>query len=84
MYRQGRSLMADGFEVYNVVCDNQPSEVVEGINVVPTSFRAYGFFQRLFVAPRKLYKKLLEVDADVYHTVNIDQLMMCLRLSLHL
>ena len=81
MYRQGRSLMADGFEVYNVVCDNQPSEVVEGINVVPTSFRAYGFFQRLFVAPRKLYKKLLEVDADVYHTVNVDQLMMCLRLK---
>lgn len=81
MYRQGRSLMADGFEVYNVVCDNLPTEVVEGINVVPIGFRAHGFFQRLFVAPRKLYNKLLEVDADVYHTVNVDQLFICLRLK---
>ena len=81
MYRQGRSLMSDGFEVFNVVCDNQPIEVVGGIQVVPTGYMANGFFQRLFIAPRKLYKKLLEVDADVYHTVNVDQLMMCLRLK---
>ena len=81
MYRQGRSLIADGFEVYNVVCDSKPEEVVEGINVVPTRYKASGFFKRAFVAPRKLYKKLLEVDADVYHTVNVDQLMMCLRLK---
>ena len=81
MYRQGRSLMADGFDVNNVVCDAQPAEVVEGIKVVPTGYKAHGFFQRLFIAPRKLYKKLLEVDADVYHTVNVDQLLMCLRLK---
>ena len=81
MYRQGRSLITDGFEIYNVVCDAKPMEVVEGIHIVPTGYRARGFFKRVFVAPRKLYKKLLEVDADVYHTVNVDQLMMCLRLK---
>ena len=81
MYRQGRSLMCSGYEVYNVVCDDQPFEVVEGINVVPTGYKAHGVFQRSFLAQRRVYKKLLEVDADVYHTVNVDQLALCLKLK---
>lgn len=81
MYRQGRSLINDGFDVFNVVSDDQPEEVVQGIHIVPSGYKAKDLFQRLFVSPRKLYKKLLEVDADVYHTVNVDQLLICLMLK---
>lgn len=81
MYRQGRSLMADGFEVVNVVCDEQPEEENQGITIIPSGYKAHNFWQRLFVAPRKLYKKLIEVDADVYHTVHVDQLLICLKLK---
>ena len=81
MYRQGRSLIADGFDVFNVVSDDQQEEVVQGIHVVPSEYQARGLFQRIFVSPRKMYKKLLEVDADVYHTVNVDQLLICLKLK---
>lgn len=81
MYRQGHSLIDDGFEVYNVVCDTKPAEKIQGISVVPTEYRAKNIWQRLFVSPRKLYKTLLAVDADVYHTVHVDQLMTCLKLK---
>lgn len=81
LYRQARSLMADGFEVVNVVSDNKPVEVEQGVTIVSSGYKASNFLQRLFVAPRKLYKKLLEVDADVYHTVHVDQLLICLKLK---
>lgn len=81
MYRQSRSLMADGFEVFDVVSDTQPEEINQGVRIIPSEYRARNFWQRIFVAPRKLYKKLLEVDADVYHTVHVDQLLICLKLK---
>lgn len=81
MFRQAHSLLADGFEVLDVVSDARPKETKQGVIITPTGYRAYNFWQRIFVAPRKLYKKLLEVDADVYHTVHVDQLMTCLKLK---
>ncbi len=81
MYRQGRSLKADGFEVYNVVSDALPAEIVQGVNVLPSGYQACNYWQRIFIAPRKLYKKLLDVDADIYHTVHVDQLFLCLLLK---
>ena len=43
MYRQGRSLISDGFEVFNVVSDDQPLEVVQGVKITPS-----GYFRRSF------------------------------------
>ena len=81
MYRQGRSLISDGFEVFNVVSDDQPLEVVQGVKITPSGYNAKGVLQRVFVAPFRLYKKLLEVDADVYHTFCVDVLLICLLLK---
>jgi len=81
MYRQGRSLLSDGFDVYDVVSDNQPSAVVQGIKITPSGHKASNFFQRIFVSPFWVYKKSLEVDADVYHTVCVDLLLICLLLK---
>lgn len=81
MYRQVGSLLADGFEVFNVVSDNQPPESVQGIKITPSGYKAKNKLQRIFVAPFRLYKKLLEVDADVYHTFHVDLLLICLLLK---
>ena len=84
MYRQARSLIGDGFEVYHVVSDDQPEEIIHGIKTIPSGYNAnnaLNLWKRLFVAPRNLYKKLIEVDADVYHTIYIDQLPICLMLK---
>ena len=83
MYRQTQSLVDDGFDVYNVVSDNKPAEIIKGCNIIPSGYRAKNPFQRIFVSPHKLYKKLLQIDADVYHTVHIDQLLICLLLKRH-
>ena len=84
MYRQARSLMGDGFDVCHVVSDDLPEEVIHGVRTIPSGYNAHNAFnlwKRLFVAPRNLYKKLMEVDADVYHTIYIDQLLICLLLK---
>lgn len=81
MYRQGRSLISDGFEVSNVVSDDQPLEVVQGVKITPSGYNAKGFLQRVFIAPFRVYRKLLEVDADVYHTFCVDMLLICLLLK---
>lgn len=82
MYRQTQSLIEDGFDVYNVVSDNKPVEIIKGCNIIPSGYRARNLFQRIFVSPHKLYKKLLQIDADIYHTVHVDQLLLCLLLKL--
>ena len=84
MYRQARSLMGDGFDVYHVVSDDLPEEIIQGVKTIPSGYNAHNAFnlwKRLFVAPHNLYKKLMEVDADVYHTIYIDQLLICLLLK---
>lgn len=81
MYRQAKSLLSAGYSVYNVVSDNAPSVVEQGVSVISIGYNALTFFERMFVAPRRLYKKLIEIDADVYHTVNVDQLLLCFLLK---
>lgn len=82
MYRQGRSLLADGFEVYDVVSDDYKPEDIQGIKVIPSGCNSYGLLTRLFVAPFMSYRKLIEMDADVYHTFSVDFLLICLLLKL--
>ena len=76
--------MADGFEVYNVVSDDLPEKEIQGVRILPSGYNAHdslNLWKRVFVAPRMLYKKLIELDADVYHTVYLDQLLLCLKLK---
>ena len=81
MYRQGRSLIKDGFCVYNVVSDNLSPENEQGVQIVPSGFNARNTFQRIFVSPFRVYRKLIEVDADIYHTFCVDLLLICLLLK---
>lgn len=76
-YRQAKSLIEDGFEVFNVVSDIKDDEYENGVKIISCGYKAKNYVQRLINAPWKLYKKLLQVDADIYHTVCIDQLLLC-------
>lgn len=76
-YRQANSLLEAGFTVYNVVSDNKDLEIENGVNIISSGYKAKNYIQRIIKAPLKLYKKLREVDADIYHTVHIDQLLLC-------
>lgn len=76
-YRQASSLIDAGFEVYNVVSDIKDDEYENGVKIVSSGYKAKNYVQRLINAPWKLYKKLLQIDADIYHTVHVDQLLLC-------
>lgn len=77
IYRQTQSLIENGFIVYNVVSDNTPAEIIKGCNVIPSGYKASNLLQRVFISPYKLYKKIKAIDADIYHTVHVDQLLLC-------
>lgn len=76
-YRQANSLLEAGFMVYNVVSDNKDLEIENGVNIISSGYKAKNYIQRIIKTPLKLYKKLREVDADIYHTVHVDQLLLC-------
>lgn len=81
-YRQAECLIGEGYDVINVVSDNKESEFENGVKILSSGYKAKNYIQRVIFAPWKLYKKLKELDADVYHTVHVDQLLLCLLLEL--
>lgn len=81
LYRQAKSLIDDGWTVYCVVSSNAPDEVDRGVHYISSGYEGRSILQRFFVAPRKIFNRLKEVDADVYHTVDIGQLPNCRKLK---
>ena len=64
--REGRSLAASEYEVTYLLCDDQPDAFYEGIHYVSTGYKAKSKRDRLKSNPRKIKKKLAEIDADIY------------------
>lgn len=64
--RQGWSLVRAGFKVSYVVCDEEPDEEYEGINIISTGFKPRGRMQRFMHSKQYIYSKAIEIDADIY------------------
>lgn len=64
--RQGRSLVASGFQVTYLLCDNQPDVFYKGINYVSTGYEPKTIKERLKNNPRIIKKELAKIDADIY------------------
>lgn len=65
-FKECRSLAKAGHEVHLVVADGKGSEVRDQV-----SFHDVGSnprrFKRMLTTPRKIYKKAVELDAELYH-----------------
>ena len=82
--RHSKSLQEAGWKTVYVVNDSDPDEIVDGMLVTGFGKKSYtSYFKRIFITSFQLYKKLKEVDADVYQTWFIDQLLTCMLLKLH-
>ena len=79
--RQARTLIADGYEVYFVVADNKPSEIIDGIHYVPAGIERGNYLQRVLQMPNKVYKATLSIDADAYQTIDPSLLSICVKLK---
>jgi len=82
--RHSKSLQEAGWKTVYVVNDSDPDEMVDGMLVTGFGKKSYtSYFKRIFITSFQVYKKLKEIDADVYQTWFIDQLLTCMLLKLH-
>lgn len=65
-WKECTSLAKAGYDVY-LVSPNATDEVKNGVHIIGVPFELKGEYNRLFVLPRLLYEKGLEIDADIYH-----------------
>lgn len=79
--RQARTLIADGYEVYFIVADINPSEIIDGIHYVPAGIERGNYLQRVLLMPNKIYKTALSIDADAYQTIDPAFLSICAKLK---
>jgi len=64
--KQCRSLAAAGYETYLIVADGEGDEVREGVRIRDAG-AAGGRGDRVFGATRRVLRRALELNADVYH-----------------
>lgn len=64
--RQGKSLVASGYKVSYVLCDELPDENKEGIEMISVGKTEKSLFGRVFRNNKRLRKFLKDKPADVY------------------
>jgi len=61
------SLAKSGFEVTYLVNDTKPNEIIDNVNIVSTNFLPKSRLDRWFASKSFLRKKMIDIDADLYH-----------------
>lgn len=61
------SLANAGYEVYLIVNDDKESEIKNGVTIISTGYIARNRIDRMLNATKAVYKKALEVNAELYH-----------------
>ena len=64
--KECRSLAGNGYSVVLVVADGKGDEFKDGVSILDVGKPA-GRLKRMFLTTRLLFKKALELDADIYH-----------------
>lgn len=60
------SLAQAGFEVFLLVNDQLPSEIKNGVSIMPVSCGTHRF-RRILQSPRRMLSAALDMDAEIYH-----------------
>lgn len=61
------SLQKAGYDVYLVVADDKPDEIKNGVHICSTGLAAKNRRERMIKGARRVFRKALEIDAEVYH-----------------
>jgi glycosyltransferase involved in cell wall biosynthesis len=59
------TLVNAGYEVY-IVTPNVKNEIKNGVNIIGFPYSKHGLINRIFILPRLLYNKALEINAEIY------------------
>lgn len=60
------SLATNGYDVSLIVADGEGDATATNVNIIDVG-KSSGRWQRILLAPRKVYLKALALDADIYH-----------------
>lgn len=65
--KECKSLARNGYNVSLVVNDSQENEINDNVKIISTKHEYKNRIERLFTSRKHLYKKAIEIDADIYH-----------------
>ena len=65
--KECQSLASNGYKVSLVVVDGLGDEYKEGVNILDVGKTNSGRLSRFTTTTRKVYKKAIDIDADIYH-----------------
>jgi hypothetical protein len=65
-----KTLIKEGYDI-SIIVPNVEDKILEGINIIGIKCNMQPL-SRVFVGAGKVYKKALEVDADIYHIHDIE------------
>lgn len=80
-HKECKTLAKEGYDVYLLVNDTESAEEIDGVKIITTNLFPKSRWERFFKSHKKLFKKALEVDADIYHFHDPDLLFMGLKLK---
>lgn len=81
-YRHDKALKAAGWNTIYVVNDDEPDTEKEGLKIVGTGkIQHSSYLSRIFVAPFQSYKVLKKIDADIYQTWCLENMLVCMLLK---
>ena len=82
-YRHNDALKAAGWDTIYVVNDKEPETEKKGLKIVGTGHnQRRNYLTRIFIAPFQSYKLLKRIDADVYQTWCLENMLICMLLKL--
>ncbi|MEK4486897.1 glycosyltransferase [Psychrobacillus sp. FSL H8-0484] len=65
--KECKSLASHGYDVSLIVNDQLPNETVDQVKIISTNFKPKSRLDRMLNSKKKIFKKAVEVDADIYH-----------------
>ena len=65
-HKQSVSLVENSYDVY-LIATNCESQLMSGVTIIGIDRKGKGRFSRMLNTTRDVYKKALELNADVYH-----------------
>ncbi|MBH1942047.1 glycosyltransferase [Mobilitalea sibirica] len=74
--KQCVSLAQNGFNISLLVNDDLQDEIKKGVKIISSKFRPRNRIDRFINSRNKLYKKAIELDADIYHLHDPDLLLL--------
>lgn len=80
-FKECVSLASAGYDVVLVVNDELDDEIINGVKILSAHYSAKNRLDRILNGTKAVYKKALEVDADIYHFHDPELLPMGLKLQ---